>query len=178
MKTMIYAYPAGLSGQEGGGVLVRFRDFPEALTEGADEAAALREAADCLSEAIASRILDNEEISAPSPARPDEYQVTPRIRIALKAALYSLLRECKMTVADLARLIDIDHKEARRLLDPKEPTKEARLEEALGALGYRSALALYIPERRRQRLVSVAGQPRKVPTVRNAVKVTRKKATA
>jgi predicted RNase H-like HicB family nuclease len=41
--------------------------LPEALTDGADEAEALAEAADRLSEALASRIVDGDEIPAPSP---------------------------------------------------------------------------------------------------------------
>lgn len=51
---------------EEGLVLVRFADLPEALTDGADLAEALVEAADCLSEALASRIVDGEEIPRPS----------------------------------------------------------------------------------------------------------------
>jgi hypothetical protein len=33
-------------------------------------------------------------------------------------------------------MLDIDHKEGRRLLDPYENSKSPRLTEALGALGY------------------------------------------
>jgi predicted RNase H-like HicB family nuclease len=84
-----------------GRYLVRFPDLPEALTDGVDEDEALAEAADCLSEALASRIVDGEEIPSPSPER-DRYLVSPDPTIALKAALYTALRRRDMTIADLA----------------------------------------------------------------------------
>lgn len=56
-----YAYPATLTKQDGG-YLVRFIDFPEAITDGRTEAEALTNAADCLDEAIANRIFMNIEL--------------------------------------------------------------------------------------------------------------------
>ena len=50
------AYPAELSTDRDGRVLVQFPDIPEALTDGADRAEALREAKDCLEEAVAGYI--------------------------------------------------------------------------------------------------------------------------
>ena len=55
MKDFGFVYPAKLQ-RHARSVLVRFPDFPEALTEGADEHDALVQAADCLEEAIAGRI--------------------------------------------------------------------------------------------------------------------------
>jgi predicted RNase H-like HicB family nuclease len=55
-----YSYPARLDRDEEGRYQVRFADLPDALTDGADPAEALTEAADCLSAAIASRIIDGE----------------------------------------------------------------------------------------------------------------------
>jgi antitoxin HicB len=156
---MLYAYPAMLACDKEERWLVRFPDFPEAMTDGATEADALAEAADCLSEALAARIADGKAIPRPSRTLPAQYEVAPSLRIALKAALHMVMREQKFTAADLARVMSIDHKEARRLLDPKESTKEARLEAALEALGYRSAFALYEPGSRGR----VLGVPRKRP---------------
>jgi predicted RNase H-like HicB family nuclease len=62
MVRTVYSYPAILEPNEDRRLLVHFPGLPEAFTDGADEAEALREAADCLSEALASRIVDGEEI--------------------------------------------------------------------------------------------------------------------
>ena len=46
---MAYSYPAKLEPDADGRLVVHFPALPEALTDGADEAEALREAVDCLS---------------------------------------------------------------------------------------------------------------------------------
>ena len=51
---MLYSYPARLKPDEAGHLVVHFSDLPEALTDGANEAEALSEAADCLSTALAA----------------------------------------------------------------------------------------------------------------------------
>ncbi|HHQ41620.1 MAG TPA: type II toxin-antitoxin system HicB family antitoxin, partial [Chromatiales bacterium] len=54
-----FAYPARLTpDKQDGGYVVTFRDVPEAITQGDDLEGALREAADCLEEAIAGYIDD------------------------------------------------------------------------------------------------------------------------
>ena len=88
-----YSYPATLEPDEDGRLVVHFPGLPEALTDGADEAEALREAADCLSEALASRIVDGEEIPAPAPLAANQHLVSPDPTIALKVALYEALCE-------------------------------------------------------------------------------------
>lgn len=55
-------YPILLIKQEEEGYLVRFPDFPEAITQGEDKKEALLEAADCLEEAIANRIIKGLDI--------------------------------------------------------------------------------------------------------------------
>src|SRR6266851_3430812 len=96
---MIYTYPARLEADDEGRLVVHFPDLPEALTDGADETEALTEAADCLSEALAGRIVDNEKIPIPSRATSDMRLVSPEPTIALKVALYTALRHHRMTVA-------------------------------------------------------------------------------
>jgi antitoxin HicB len=110
--------------------------LPEALTDGADEAEALAEAADCLSEALAGRINRGEDIPPPSRLRRGQHWVAPDTKMALKAALYNALRIRNMTVADLARRLGIDERKTSRLIDPRTTSRLAGLEAALSALGY------------------------------------------
>lgn len=133
---MRYTYPARFEPDEEGRLVVHFPDLPEALTDGADEAEALTEASDCLSEALASRIVDQEEIPSPSPAGPDMHLVSLEPTIALKAALHSALRDAGMSIDELARRLGIEEREAARLISPRARTRLTSLEEALSALGY------------------------------------------
>ncbi|HZU91386.1 MAG TPA: type II toxin-antitoxin system HicB family antitoxin [Stellaceae bacterium] len=123
--------------------MVHFPDLPEALTDGADEAEALAEASDCLSTALAARIVNNEDIPVPSRLRQGQYLVAPNATMALKATLYSALRARKMTIADLALRLGIDERKAARLIDPRAAGGLASLEAALSALGYRVAIEVY-----------------------------------
>jgi antitoxin HicB len=142
MVRTVCSYPAILEPDEDGRLLVHFPGLPEALTDGADEAEALREAADCLSEALASRIVDGEEIPTPTPLAPGQHLVSPDPTIALKAALYTALRRRDMTVADLAELLEMDWHLAARLIDPKRSSKLTSLAAALGALGCRISISV------------------------------------
>ncbi|HKW55698.1 MAG TPA: type II toxin-antitoxin system HicB family antitoxin [Stellaceae bacterium] len=164
MRATVFAYPATLTRDAARRFLVRFPDIPEALTDGATEEEALREAADALSEALMSRIADGEAIPEPSPIGRNQYQVAPDATVALKAALNKALKEKRATAADLSRLLDIDHKEARRLLDPRETSKVPRLTAALAALGYSVTTAVYDAAKRERILSSPA--ERKTGTLR------------
>jgi antitoxin HicB len=136
-------FPARLERDDENRLVVHFPDLPEALTDGADEAEALAEAADCLSEALAGRINRGEDIPPPSRLRHGRQWVAPEPTIALKAALYSALRTRRMTVADLARRLDIDARKAARLIDPRAASRLNDLEVALSALGYAIAIELH-----------------------------------
>jgi antitoxin HicB len=143
LATARYGFPARLQPDDEGRLVVHFPDLPEALTDGADEAEALAEAADCLSEALAGRINRGEDIPPPSRLRRGQHWVAPEPTIALKAALYSALRTQRMTVADLARRLDIDARKAARLIDPRAASRLNDLEVALSALGYAIAIELH-----------------------------------
>src|SRR5580700_9466518 len=114
-----YSFPAELQRQPDGSFLVRFPDLPEAVTDGTTQTEALAEAADCLSEALAGRIRRGEPIPAASPVAGDMHSVEPDASITLKTALYSVLRDRRMTAADLARDLGIDERKAARLIDPR-----------------------------------------------------------
>ncbi len=141
-----YTYPARLERDEAHRLVVHFPDLPEALTDGADEAEALAEASDCLSEALAGRIHRRDDIPIPSPLRPGMYLVEPEPTIALKAALYDALTSRGMSTSDVGRKLGVSDRDAARLIDPKARTPLTKLEEALSALGY--TIGIEIREKR------------------------------
>lgn len=129
-----YSYPVELSEDTDGRLLAVFADIPGAATDGATRPEALSEAADCLEEALARCIDDGDAIPAPSPAR-GRPVVSPGALIAAKAALYEALGDANTTKSALARALDCDEAEVRRMLNPRHATKITRLERALAYLG-------------------------------------------
>lgn len=118
-----------------GRLTVTFKDVPEAITWGDGVGDALWQAADCLEEAIAGRICRGDEVPEPSRAAKGQHLVPVPPLMASKAALYLALREADISKTELARRLRCDEKEVRRLLDPRHPSKLARIQDALAALG-------------------------------------------
>ena len=131
-------YPASfLSEDKGKGLHVRFRDLPEALTGGDDLEDTLAQAADCLAEAIAGRIVRGDAIPAPSKLKRGQYPIGVPLYLAPKLALYLAMREGGMRNTELARRLGVSETVVRRMLDPKHNTKPERIQAALAALGKR-----------------------------------------
>lgn len=132
-----FNYPATIERGKEGSFIVRFPDFPEALTFGTTRAEAAHEAVDCLREALRGRIQDGEEIPVPSTDVPDALLVAPPPEIAAKAGVYHAFRRCNLTRVALAERMNVGENEVRRILDPTHRTKLERLDEAARALGGR-----------------------------------------
>jgi len=133
-----FVYPVSLTlDTKDGGFVVTFVDLPEAITQGETADEALREAADCLEEAIANRIVTGLPIPPPSRLKRGQHTVPVAAQTAAKAALYIALQEAQITKAELAKRLQCDEKEVRRLLDPRHPSKLPRIEAALAAVGHR-----------------------------------------
>lgn len=130
-----FLYPACFEpGGDPGVLVVGFRDVPEAITQGNGLADARWQAADCLAEAAAAYILTGRDLPPPSAARKNEVLVPLDPVIAAKTALAGALRAAGLGKAALARRLDVDVKEVRRMLDPRHATKVAALARALAAL--------------------------------------------
>ncbi len=129
--------PAADFAPEETGYVVTFRDLPEAITQGEDLDDALAMAADCLEEAITVRLKLGETIPEPSDSLPGDYPVGIGSQLATKAVLCEAMRRAGVTKSELARRLNWDEKEVRRLLDPRYGTKLPRIERALAALGKR-----------------------------------------
>ena len=137
-----FQYPVTLTPEKKRGFTVQFADLPEAITSGTHRRNALVEAADCLEEAIAGRIVDGLEIPRPSAPRRNQVLVTVPAPTASKAALYLAMREAQIKNTELARRLGCDEKEVRRMLDPRHPTKLPRIQQALEALGKRLVVSM------------------------------------
>ncbi len=122
------------------GYVVTCRDIPEAITQGETADEALAEAEGALQAAIEGRIEDGLDIPAPSQAKRGERLASTPITTALKAAVYIALRDSGISKSEFARRMNVNEKEARRMLDPKHPTKVPTLERALAALGRRAEI--------------------------------------
>jgi antitoxin HicB len=138
-----FVYPAVLTPDaKDGGFVVTFTNLPEAITQGETVDEALREAADCLEEAVANRIVSGLPIPPPSRLKRGQYTVPLTAQTAAKAALYIALQEARITKAALAKRLHCDEKEVRRLLNPRHPSKLPRIESALAAVGRRLIVSL------------------------------------
>lgn len=133
-----FAYPVTLAAdQVAGGFVVTCRDLPEAITQGDTLEDAIEAAEGALEAAIEMRIEDGLEIPMPSKARKSEHLACLPVGSAMKAAVYLTMKEQGVSKSDLARRMDLDEKDARRILDPEHSTKVHTLERALHALGKR-----------------------------------------
>jgi antitoxin HicB len=131
-------YPASfLSESNGKGFHVRFSDLPEALTGGTDLDDTLAQAADCLAEALAGRIVRGDRIPRPSKLKRGQYAISVPLYLAPKLALYLAMREAGMRNTELAKRLGISETVIRRMLDPKHHTKPEKIQTALAALGKR-----------------------------------------
>jgi len=138
-----FTYPIKLiRDRKDGGYVVTCRDLPEAITQGETVEGALAEAEGALQAAIEGRIEDGLEIPAPSRPKHGERMAATPITTALKAAVYVSMGEQQVSKSELARRMRVHEKEARRMLDPKHPTKVPTLERALAALGRRAEIAV------------------------------------
>ncbi len=130
-KPLTLAWPAKLTPDEDGRIVVTFPDFTGGATDGADRAEALEAAADCLEELIAMHIAHGLDIPIPSRRRAGQVLVTLGPLFAGKAALYLAMRASGTRKTELARRMKCDEKEIRRLLDPKHNSSISRIAEAL-----------------------------------------------
>jgi antitoxin HicB len=87
MESATPAYPATLETDADGRIVVTFRDFVGAHTEGATRAEALWEARDCLREAVMASLRETGTLPTPSAPGPDDVLVPVPLRAAAKAAL-------------------------------------------------------------------------------------------
>ena len=140
MKKFIYPVIL-IPDKKDGGFVVKFIDFPEAITQGENIEDTLCQASDCLEESIANRIVRKLSIPIPSPIKKNQYPVSLRVQMAAKAVLYIAIKETGISKVELAKRLNCSEKEIRRLIDPRHFSKIPRIEAALFALGKRLTIS-------------------------------------
>lgn len=128
-------YPATFTPAEEGGFVVTFRDIPEAITQGDDEAEALAMARDVLVTAMDFYFEDRRLVPAPSAALKDERLIALPVSVSAKILLLNAMIERQVRPADLARLMRIKPQEVTRILDLAHSTKIDTVADALASLG-------------------------------------------
>ena len=127
-------YPATFT-PDTGGFVVTFRDIPEAITQGDNDAEAMFMARDVLREAMS--VYFDEKRSVPMPSKPlaGERLVDLPISVAAKVLLLNEMLVKDVAPSELARRMDTTRQEVNRLIDLGHSTKIDRIGEAMHALG-------------------------------------------
>lgn len=119
------------------GIVVSFPDVPEAITQGNNAEDTLAMAEEALGMALLSYVARGLPLPKAKAKGENLFAVWIAPDVAAKLAVLEAFAESGMTKTDLARQLGKDEKEARRILDPRHPTKLPVLAEVLRVLGKR-----------------------------------------
>jgi antitoxin HicB len=133
-------YPAHFEPAEEGGFVVTFRDIPEAIAQGDDEAEAAREAESVLVSAMDFYFEDNRPVPKPSKAKMGERYIRLPASVSAKVLLLNEMLKQKVGPSELARRLGTLPQVVNRLIDLRHTTKIDKVEEALRCLGKRLEL--------------------------------------
>jgi antitoxin HicB len=134
----MYLYPAKLTRDTNGTLLVTFPDVPEAITFGESEPDALQHASEALEAALS--IYMDKRTDIPMPSRPRAGRLRWVGLSALseaKVALYVEMRAAGIRKAELARRLGWQRSQVDRLLDLNHQSRLDQIEAALGVLNKR-----------------------------------------
>ncbi len=132
---MIYAYPCQLTSDEDEGVVATFPDVPEAITGGRDRDEALALAEDALAVALAGYVHEKWDIPTPRAATGGQVSVAVPAVIAAKLALYSAMKEQRITKVELAQRLGVSESAVRKLTNPDHRSHVSLVQKALRAVG-------------------------------------------
>src|SRR5215207_6350929 len=132
-----FVFPALFEAGENGGFVVSFPDVPEAITQGEDRTDAFRMAEEALGLALLTYPKRGKPLPKPRAAASGLEPVAVAPETAAKLAVLSAFQGAGISKTELARRLQKDEKEVRRILNPMHPTKLSTLTEALRALDMR-----------------------------------------
>ncbi len=135
-----YWFAATLVDDPDGGVLATFADVPEAISHGDDRADAIVQAREALAVALFGYLKEGRKI--PAARRKSGVRIAPQTTDILKIAVVEAWLASGLSKSEFARMLSVDEKEARRILDPDAATKADRLEDALSVLGRKLTIAV------------------------------------
>ena len=131
----MFAYPIELTPDDNDTWLVTSPDFLELTTFSARRIdAAVRHARDALVAVIATMMERGDPVPPPSPSR-GRLVVRLPLLVGLKLTLYRAMRDRGITQVALARRLECDPRQVRRLLDPTHESRLDLLERAIDAVG-------------------------------------------
>jgi antitoxin HicB len=143
---MEISYPARISPQKGGSLMVEFLDLPDTFTEGETLEEALFNAAAVLSAMVGWHIDQGSDIPAPTPKLKRVKRVKGVYYIApdAKTQAVLLLRQARgnRSLGELARAMDTSWPQAKRLEDPHHWPSLKTLDKAARVLGKRLVLSM------------------------------------
>jgi antitoxin HicB len=133
-----YAYRALFEpGDRRGNIVVSFPDVPEAITQGRGDADARALAEEALGLALLTYLKHGLALPKPRAKGRNLVEIAVAPDVAAKLAVLEAFKAAGISKSELARRLDKDEKEVRRILDPKHATKLPALTAALRALGKR-----------------------------------------
>lgn len=135
-----YRFAVTLESDPDGGLLATFPDVPEAITYGDDREDAIRSAQEALAVALFGYLKEGRPV--PMSRRRTGLLIAPQTTDVLKIAVVEAWLDSGLSKSEFARMLGINEKEARRILDPDAATKADRLEEALSVLGRKIHIAV------------------------------------
>ena len=137
-----WTYPAVFETHLDGEILVRFPDFPEALTGADTQAGAMSLAADALEAVVLAYLADGRAVPTPGAAGAGQVAVALDPTTAARAALAETMRTQRVTHAALARRMDRTEGAVRRLTNGAASVKIETVLDALATLGRRATLSV------------------------------------
>lgn len=137
-------FPVELREYAPGTVGVFFPDVPEAISAGSNQTEALQHAVDALVVALCA-YLENGQ-SLPIPQRPKRGQPVVRVPpcVALKLAIHQAMRIQELTPALLAKQLNLNDRQIKRLLDLRHESRWSQLEAVLATLGLQMAIQVKV----------------------------------
>ncbi len=118
-----------------GGYVVTFRDIPEAITQGDNEAEAIEMAKDVLLSAIDVYVDSKRPVPMPSKPQQGERLIALPVSIAAKILLLNEMLAQAIIPAELARRMGTTRQEVDRLINLERTTRIDRIQDAFTALG-------------------------------------------
>ena len=138
----MFDYPVTLI-PDGDTLLVTFADVPEALTFGADEDEALRQAVDALETALSFYVDARKPLPTASPAQPGQRTVRPSALEGAKLGVYQAMTEQGVKKAELARRLGWHMPQVDRLFDLRHASRLDQIEAAARVLGKHLEVRVY-----------------------------------